>query len=106
MHSGIDSVIDQCFLKLKEQAKFCVESSQVENGFIKRIQSLLYTRDFEAMLFKTLLEEEILNELEVNHLKNKVAVISEELKGLKIEKDSLRNDRSNIIFSNTHLFSH
>lgn len=91
IHSGMGSVIDQCLVKLKEQTKFSVESSQVEN---KRIQSLLYIRDFEAMLFETLLDEEILNKSEVNHLTNKISVISEELQVLKDEKDFLRNDLS------------
>lgn len=94
IQSGMDSIINQCFVKLKEQTKVSVESSQVGEDFIKRMQSLLYIRDFEAMLFKTLLEEEIPNESEVNHLTNKIAVISEELKDLKDEKDSLLNDLS------------
>lgn len=94
IHSGGDSVIDQCIVKLKEQTKISVESSQVENKIIKRIQNLLYIRDFEAKLFETLLEEEILNKSEVNHLTNKIAVISEELQVLKDEKESLQNDLS------------
>ncbi|XP_074334245.1 trans-Golgi network-localized SYP41-interacting protein 1-like [Apium graveolens] len=94
LHSGMDSVIDQCLVKLKEKTQFPVECCQVENKIVKKIQCLLYIRDFEAMLFETLLEEEMLNKSEVNHLTNKMAVISEELQVLKDEKSSLRNDLS------------
>ncbi|XP_074326560.1 trans-Golgi network-localized SYP41-interacting protein 1-like [Apium graveolens] len=94
MKADLDSIIDQCLQKLRPQAAFSVECSPLESDITRRIQSLLYIRDFEAMLFQTLLEEEMLNRSEVNQLKYKISAISEELRNLKDEKDSLTNDLS------------
>ncbi|WOG88702.1 hypothetical protein DCAR_0207937 [Daucus carota subsp. sativus] len=94
MQADLDCIIDQCFQKLKPRDESSVQSSQVESEIAKRFQCVLYIRDFEAMLFETLLEEEMLKESEVNQLKYKITVISEELHNLKDEKDTLMNDLS------------
>ncbi|XP_059633606.1 trans-Golgi network-localized SYP41-interacting protein 1 isoform X2 [Cornus florida] len=90
--SDMAILIDRCLAKVKEQSHVSVESSSsVEAEIFERIQSLLYVRDQDLILYELILEE-MMDRSEVNNLSNELRVVSEELQALKVEKDSLQKD--------------
>lgn len=94
MKYGVDNIIDLCFRKLRKQIRVSTEFSQAYRELFDRIQSLLYTRDQEAILFEKNLEDDMLDRSQANNLVNKVLVLSQELHDLKDEKDTLQDKLS------------
>ncbi|KAK1353451.1 hypothetical protein POM88_052586 [Heracleum sosnowskyi] len=92
--SGMNNIIDLCFVKLRERVRVSTKFSQADRELVDRILSFLYTRDQEAMLFEKLLEDDMLDRSQVNNLANKLLVLSQELHDLKDEKDTLQDKLS------------
>ncbi|KAK1381318.1 hypothetical protein POM88_028062 [Heracleum sosnowskyi] len=92
--SGMNNIIDLCFVKLRERVRVSTKFSQADRELFDRILSLLYTRDQEAILFEKLLEDDMLDRSQVNNLANKLLVLSQELHDLKDEKDTLQDKLS------------
>ncbi|XP_052489813.1 trans-Golgi network-localized SYP41-interacting protein 1 isoform X2 [Gossypium raimondii] len=90
--SNLPVLIDRCLEKLKEQTSPSVETPFVDAELFEKYQSLLYVRDLELMLFKEILEEDMLVWSQLNDLSNQFRVTSQELFSLKEEKDVLQKD--------------
>ncbi|KAK3040771.1 hypothetical protein RJ639_029115, partial [Escallonia herrerae] len=89
-NSDMALIIERCFGQIKEQTRASLRSSYVEVEIFERIQSLLYIKDQESMLYEQMLEEEMLDRTEVSRLSVELVTVSQELHALKDERDTLQ----------------
>lgn len=89
---GISGIIEKCIKEIKEEAGKSLETSQDKVEYFERIQSLLYVRDQELMLYVNLMEEEMQDKTAVHQLSNELKIVNKALHTLKTEKDSLQKD--------------
>ncbi|KAJ4836728.1 hypothetical protein Tsubulata_024014 [Turnera subulata] len=89
-HSDPIMLIERCFGQTKKESSTFDASAHTE--VFERLQSILYVRDQELMLCKTLLEEDMLVRSEANNLSNELKSALLELTALKKEHDSLLKD--------------
>ncbi|XWS22695.1 hypothetical protein CRYUN_Cryun29cG0058100 [Craigia yunnanensis] len=90
--SNLPMLIDRCFEKIKEQKSASLETPFMDAELFEKLQSLLYVRDLELTLSEEILEEDMLVRSQLNDLSNQFTVTSQELFGLKEEKDVLQKD--------------
>ncbi|CAN1137323.1 Trans-Golgi network-localized SYP41-interacting protein 1 [Linum perenne] len=87
--SDVSLLIGRCLDNIKEKNSTSVNISEV----FSRMQSLLYVRDQELMLCKTLLQEEDeLSRLQFHSLSESLSSASKELESLREEKESMKSD--------------
>ncbi|XP_027099947.1 trans-Golgi network-localized SYP41-interacting protein 1-like [Coffea arabica] len=84
--------IAKMIAKIKEEGEASVESSYSQVKILERLQSLLYVRTQEVMLYEHLLEEEMLNSAQMKQVSEKLRVVTQELHALKDEKVSLEKE--------------
>lgn len=84
--------IAKMIAKIKAEGEAFVESSYSHVEILGRLQSLLYIRTQEMMLYEHLLEEEMLNSAQMNQISEKLSVMTQELHALKDEKVSLEKE--------------
>ncbi|XP_057949438.1 trans-Golgi network-localized SYP41-interacting protein 1 [Malania oleifera] len=85
-------LVEGCFREIKEQSIAAFKISHIDVETYERIQCLLYVRDQELNLCEQILEEELLQRSEVNHISNELKVVSQELQALKEGRSSLLKD--------------
>ncbi|XP_039015413.1 GRIP and coiled-coil domain-containing protein 2-like isoform X2 [Hibiscus syriacus] len=91
-YSNLPMLIDRFLEKIQEQTSPSVEIPFVDTEPLDKYQFLLYVRDLESMLYKELLEEDMLVRSQLNDLSNLFKVTSQELFALKEDKDVLQKD--------------
>lgn len=89
---GISGIVDKCITKIKEEAGKSLETSQEKVEYFERLQSLLYVRDQELMLYVDLMEEEMQDKAAALQLSNELKVVNEALHTLKTEKETVQRD--------------
>ncbi|RWR72107.1 myosin-11 [Cinnamomum micranthum f. kanehirae] len=85
-------LMEKCIEKIRERIGASSKSSFLETEMFQRIQSLLYMRDQDLMLCEKILEEVMVDKSELLTLSNELRRTSEEVVGLKNERDALRKD--------------
>ncbi|PWA75618.1 hypothetical protein CTI12_AA241340 [Artemisia annua] len=70
----------------KKQMVAMTESSPIDNEVLEKIQNLLYLSDLDSKLYKQILE------LDLDNRSNEIVTVSEELRVIKDEKDSLQTN--------------
>ncbi|KAI5679306.1 hypothetical protein M9H77_10256 [Catharanthus roseus] len=89
---GVSVMVDKCLTNIKEQVGEPLETSQDKVEVFEKLQSLLYVRDQDSMLYMKLLEEEMLDRAEMNRLSRELVLVNEALCTLKAEKDTQQKD--------------
>ncbi|KAF8408364.1 hypothetical protein HHK36_007513 [Tetracentron sinense] len=92
LSSNMAMLIEKCIEKIREQNRASFESSRVEAELFEMIKSLLYIRDQELMLCKTILEEEMLERSELINLSNELRISCEQVLELKAERDLMQKN--------------
>ncbi|KAL5998325.1 hypothetical protein ACLOJK_009265 [Asimina triloba] len=90
--SDTNTLIEMCIGKIKERISVHPDSAFVESDNFQWLQSLIFVIDQELMLWKMMLEEDMLNGPEMAKQSDELRQVSEELDALKTERDSLRKD--------------
>ncbi|XXG45164.1 hypothetical protein AAC387_Pa02g0323 [Persea americana] len=85
-------LMEKCIEKIRERIGASSKSSFLETEMFQRVQSLLYMRDQDLMLCEKILEEVMVDKSELLSLSNELQRTSEEVVGLKNERDALQKD--------------
>ncbi|XP_039006429.1 GRIP and coiled-coil domain-containing protein 2-like isoform X2 [Hibiscus syriacus] len=91
-YSNLPMLIDRFLERIQEQTSPSVEIPFVDTELFDKYQFLLHVRDLELMLYKELLEEDMMVRSQLNDLSNLFKVTSQELFALKEDNDILQKD--------------
>ncbi|KAJ8758842.1 hypothetical protein K2173_002621 [Erythroxylum novogranatense] len=90
-YSDIATLISRCIGKMKEQNSCSFDTFNHERMF-EKMQSLVYVRDLDFRICENLVEEDKLARSEVTRLSDELRMVSQDLLGLKKDKNSLQKD--------------
>lgn len=90
--SDMTVLFKKCVENIKEESSASLESYKHQFESFEQIQSNLYIRDMELRLYGQMLTEEMSDKAELNRLSNHSVKVTEELRALKEEKESLEKN--------------